>query len=68
MDLVLLGVCGVKTGRRRHFGYFGWGELETTDIGLWMGVHSSVHSCFYGFWSTGVGVLLMLGGYELAAV
>jgi hypothetical protein len=33
-----------KTGRRRHFGYFGGGELETTDLGSGIGVHSSVYS------------------------
>jgi hypothetical protein len=33
MRIVILGVCGVKTGRRRRFfGYFGEGELETTDL------------------------------------
>ena len=57
-----------KTGRRRRFGYFGGGELETTDLGSGMGVHSSVHSRLYGFRSTGVGVLLMFGGHELAPV
>ena len=56
-----------KTGRRRRFGYFGGGELETTDLESGMGVHS-VHSRFYGFWSTGVGVLLTFGGHELAPV
>jgi hypothetical protein len=29
-----------KTGRRRRFGYFGRGELETTDLGSGIGVHS----------------------------
>ena len=57
-----------KTGRRRRFGYFGGGELETTDLGSGMGVHSSVHSHLYGFRSTGVGVLLTFGGHELAPV
>jgi hypothetical protein len=55
-----------KTGRRRRFGYFGGGELETTDLGSGIGVHSSVYSRFYGFQSLGVGVLLALGGHELA--
>jgi hypothetical protein len=32
-----------KTGRRRRFGYFGGGELETTDLGSEMGVHSLVY-------------------------
>jgi hypothetical protein len=55
-------VIGIKTCRRRHFGYFGMGELETTDLGSGMGVHSSVCAHFYGFQSRGVGVLLALGG------
>jgi hypothetical protein len=58
----------VKTGRRRRFGYFGGGELETTDLGSGIGVHSSVYPYCYGFRSLGVGVLLALGGYELAPV
>jgi hypothetical protein len=33
MGIVVLGVSGIKTGRRRRFGYFGGGELETTDLG-----------------------------------
>jgi hypothetical protein len=57
-----------KTGRRRRFGYFGGGELETTNLGSGTGVHSSVYSYSYGFRSLGVGVLLALGGYELALV
>jgi hypothetical protein len=57
-----------KTGRRRRFGYFGGGELETTDLGLGIGVHSSVYPYFDGFQSLGVGVLLALGGHELAPV
>jgi hypothetical protein len=57
-----------KTGRRKHFGYFGGGELETTDLGSGMGmrVHSSVHSHLNGFRSTGVGVLTVDGRHELA--
>jgi hypothetical protein len=51
-----------KTGRRRRFGYFGGGELETNDLGSGMGVHSSVCPHLYGFRSTGVGVLLTDGG------
>jgi hypothetical protein len=62
---VVLSVCGVKTGRRKRFGYFGGGELETTDLGSGIGVHSSVHPSCYGFQSLGVGVLLAFGGYEL---
>jgi hypothetical protein len=65
---VVLGVCGVKTGRRRRFGYFGGGELETTDLGSGTRVHSLVYPYYYGFRSLGVGVLLALGGYELAPV
>jgi hypothetical protein len=57
-----------KTGRRRHFGYFGGGEIETTNLGSGIGVHSSVYPYFDGFWSLGVGVLLADGGYELAPV
>jgi hypothetical protein len=57
-----------KTGRRRRFGYFGGGELKTTDLGSGMRVHSSVHSHLYGFQSTGVGVLTADGGHELAPV
>jgi hypothetical protein len=57
-----------KTGRRGHFGYFGGGELETTDLGSGIGVHSSVCPYFDGFRSLGVGVLLTFGGYELALV
>jgi hypothetical protein len=55
-----------KTGRRRRFGYLGGGELKTTDPGSGIGAHSSVYPYFYGFRSLGVGVLLALGGYELA--
>jgi hypothetical protein len=58
----------VKTCRRRRFGYFGGGELETTDLGSGTGVHSSVYLYFDDFQSLGVGVLLALGGYELAPV
>jgi hypothetical protein len=68
MGIVGLGVCGVKTGRRRRFGYFGGGKLETTDLGSGIGVHSLVYPSCYGFRSLGVGVLLALGGYELAPV
>jgi hypothetical protein len=57
-----------KTGRRRRFGYLGGGELEATDLGSGIGVHSSVYPYFYGFRSLGVRVLLALGGYELAPV
>jgi hypothetical protein len=57
-----------KTGRRRCFGYFGGGVLETTDLGSGAGVHSLVYPYCDGFWSLGVGVLLAFGGYELASV
>jgi hypothetical protein len=57
-----------KTGRGRRFGYFGGGELETTGLGPGIGVHSLVYLYFDGFRSLGVGVLLALGGYELAPV
>jgi hypothetical protein len=57
-----------KTGRRRRFGYFGRDELETTDLGSGIGMHSSVYPHFYGSQSLGVGVLLALGGHELAPV
>jgi hypothetical protein len=57
-----------KTGRRRRFGYFGGGELKTTDLGSGIGVHSSVYPYCDGFRSLGVGVLPALGGYELAPV
>jgi adenylosuccinate synthase len=36
MGIVVLGVSGVKTGRRRRFGYFDGGELKTTDLGSGM--------------------------------
>jgi hypothetical protein len=57
-----------KIGRRRHFGYFGGGELETTDLGTGIGMHSSVYRYFDGFQSLCVGVLLAHGGYELTPV
>jgi hypothetical protein len=57
-----------KTGRRRSFRFFGGGQLKTSDLGLGMRVRSSVHSHFYGFRSTGVGVLTVDGGHELAPV
>jgi hypothetical protein len=49
MGIVVLGVSGVKIGKRRRFGYFGGGELETTDLGSGMGVHSSMYPHSYGF-------------------
>jgi hypothetical protein len=49
-------------------GYFGGAELDTTDLGSGIGVHSSVDPYFDGFRSLGVRVLLALGGHELAPV
>jgi hypothetical protein len=66
MGIVVIGVG--KTGMRRRFGYFGGGELETTDLGSGIGVHSSMYPYFDGFRSLGVGVLFALGGYELTLV
>jgi hypothetical protein len=57
-----------KIGSRRRFGYFGGGELETTDRGSGIGMQSLVYPYCDGFQSLGVGVLLVLGGYELAPV
>jgi hypothetical protein len=57
-----------KTNKRRHFVYFGGGELETTDLGSGIGVHSLGYPYFDGFRSLGVGVLLALRGYELTPV
>jgi hypothetical protein len=57
-----------KTDRRRRFGYFCGGELETTNLGSGIGMHSSVYPYFDGFRSLGVGVLLAHGGYELTPV
>jgi hypothetical protein len=53
---------------KTFFGYFGGGELETTDLGSGIGVHSSVYPYFDGFQSLSVGVILALGRYELALV
>jgi hypothetical protein len=68
IGIVVLGVSVIKTDMRRRFGYFGWGELETTDLGSGIGVHSSVYPYFDAFQSLGVGILLALGGYELAPI
>jgi hypothetical protein len=65
---VVLGVSGIKPTREGVFGYFGGGELETADLGSGTGVHSSVYPYFDGFRSLGVGVLLALGGRELAPI
>jgi hypothetical protein len=66
MGIVDFGMSGIKPVGEGVFGYFGRGELETTDLGSGIGVHSSVCPYFDGFWSLGVGVLLAFGGYELA--
>jgi hypothetical protein len=68
MGIVVLGMSGIKPAGEGVFGYFGGGELETTDLGSGIGVHSSVYLYFDGFRSLGVGVLLALGGHELASV
>jgi hypothetical protein len=68
VGIVVLGVGGIKPAGEGIFGYFGGGELETTDLGSGIGVHSSVHPYCDGFRSLGVGVLLAFGGYELASV
>jgi hypothetical protein len=57
-----------KTGRRKRFGYFGGGELETTDLGSGIEVQSLVYPYFDGFRSLGVGVLLADEGHDLAPV
>jgi hypothetical protein len=33
MGIVVLGVRGIKPARGGIFGYFGEGEIETTDLG-----------------------------------
>jgi hypothetical protein len=43
-------------------------ELEKTDLGSGIGMHTPVHSHFYGFWSTVLGFHDTLGGHELAPV
>jgi hypothetical protein len=68
MGIVVLGASGIKPVGEGVFGYFGGGELETTDLRSGIGVHSLVYPYFDGFRSLGVGVLLVLGGYELAPV
>jgi hypothetical protein len=61
-------VSGIKPAREGVFRYFGGGELETTDLRSGTGVHFLVYPYCDGFRSLGVGVLLALGGYELAPV
>jgi hypothetical protein len=65
---VVLGVSGIKPAGECVFWVFSGGELETTNLGSGIGVHSSVYPYFDGFRSLGVGVLLALGGYVLAPV
>jgi hypothetical protein len=43
MGIVVLGVSGIKPAGEGVFGYLGGGELETTDLGSGIGVHSSVY-------------------------
>jgi hypothetical protein len=40
---VVLGVSRIKPAGEGAFGYFGGGELETTDLGSGIEVHSSVY-------------------------
>jgi hypothetical protein len=68
MGIVVLGVSGIKPTGEGVLGYFGGGELETTDLGLGIGVQSSVYPYFDGFRSLDVGVLLALGGNKLTPV
>jgi hypothetical protein len=68
MRIVVLGVSGIKPQGEGVFGYFGGGELETTDLGSGLGVHSSVYPYFYSFWRLGVGDLLALRRHELAPI
>jgi hypothetical protein len=46
---VVLGVSGIKPAGEGVFGTLAGGELETTDMRLGMGVHSSVYPHFYSF-------------------
>jgi hypothetical protein len=68
MGIVVLGVSGINPAGEGVFGYFGGGELEATDLGSGIEVHYSVYPYFDGFPSIGVGVLLALGGHDLAPV
>jgi hypothetical protein len=49
-----------KTGKRRHFVYFGGGEPETTDLGSGTEVHSLVYPYYDGFQSLFLGFNLRL--------
>jgi hypothetical protein len=57
-----------KAGRRRRFGYFWAGWARNNWSGIGDRVVLLTVSLLYGFWSIGVGVLLTLGGHELASV
>jgi hypothetical protein len=57
-----------KNRQEKAFWVLWRGELETTDLGSGIGVHSSVHPSCYGFQILGVGVFRALGGHELAPV
>jgi hypothetical protein len=52
MGIVDLGVSGIKPVGEGVFGYFGGGELETTDLGSGVAVHS-VYPYFDSFQSLG---------------
>jgi hypothetical protein len=60
MGIVVLGVRGVKTGRRRCFWYFGGGELETTNLGSGIGMHSLVYPHYTIFGAQVLGFYLCL--------
>ena len=70
----ILGVSGVKTGRRRCFGLLGGGELETTrsGIGGWGFVARAFPIwCLWQaqlFWELRCRGFVMDGGYELVPV
>jgi hypothetical protein len=49
MGIVVLGVSGEKLAGEGVFGYFDGGELETTNLGSGIGVHSSVYPCLTVF-------------------
>jgi hypothetical protein len=59
-------VCVGKTGRRRRFGYFVRGELETTDRG-W-GCTPQCIPTFTIFGAHVMGFYDTLGGHELAPI
>jgi hypothetical protein len=54
-----------KTGRRRRFGYFGGGELETTDLGSGIGVHFLVHPYLTVFGTLVLGFYLRMEDMSL---